>query len=200
MFVDVRFYKRFDADLISLIDAGYPVAKMIKQALVAHVCKMPLRYDTSNAKTFDMNRPGNARVRVSITDDRVGHLLNNIKHGYRSSFCKCLLRNVLDQQNFTAYIASNDLIELYGNRRDIEEKNLVSAPEQLNKDARTSPPVIPVQTAHTTDSSALVTKVPSPPSLNEEKNENMVSSDKGEVSGMSEEDSNRLLSLFDNLL
>lgn len=114
MMIEIRVYKLYDTDLVALVDNGYPVPKMMRDALISYANGESLLYYMDEHLYFDMNRKANARLRFEIPDseEKAIHLIKNIKHGYRNSFCKMLLRNCLTQQNLAGYFADKDLLNL----------------------------------------------------------------------------------------
>ena len=65
----------------------------------------------NDMKTF------HTRFLVERTDEKTIYMLKNIKHRYRNSFCKAVLRNALIQQNLTVFFSKNSaqyLIQLQG--------------------------------------------------------------------------------------
>lgn len=107
MNVEIRIYKRFDTDLLALHDAGYSVSKMMAESLSAYANGYACHYFIDEIVPFDMNDKKSIRLRLKIRNDDYNTitLLQNIKHGCRSNFCKLVFRNSLIQQNLCCYFA-----------------------------------------------------------------------------------------------
>lgn len=114
MKVEIRIYKQYDTDLVALVDNGYPVSRMMKDAIISYANGTPLLFELDEHLYFDMNRKTNARLRFDIPEKekKATYLLKNIKHRYRNSFCKMVLRNCLSQQNLAGYFADPNLLVL----------------------------------------------------------------------------------------
>ncbi len=114
MNIEIRIYKLFDTDLVALVDNGFPVTTMMREAVIGYAHGTPVFYKMDEHIYFDMNRKKNVRIRFDIpdSDKQTIYLLKNIKHGYRNSFCKMVLRNALTQQNLSGYFAKHDLLKL----------------------------------------------------------------------------------------
>lgn len=131
MVVEIRLYKQFDTDLVALADAGYSVSSMIKAAVKGYANGYPVHFYIDEIIPFDMNDKKTVHTRFTIpeSDKKTCYLLRNIKHGYRNTFCKAVLRNSLIQQNLTGFFAGESLFHLQTlNMQDINiytYKNLV---------------------------------------------------------------------------
>ena len=114
MNVEIRLYKRFDMDLVSLYDSGYSVALMIRDAVLGYANGTPVYFFIDEPVQFDLNDKKNVHMRVTIPDSeqKAVYVLKNIKHGYRNTFCKILLRNALVQQNLSGFFADTALSQL----------------------------------------------------------------------------------------
>ena len=126
MVVEIRIYKRFDTDLISLCASGYSVSTMIRDAVIAYANGSPVHYYIDEPVTFDMNDTKNVHTRFIVPDSDVKtcYMLKNIKHGYRNTFCKMILRNALVQQNLSGFFADEALSMLQN--ENMKGRNLYS--------------------------------------------------------------------------
>lgn len=115
MYVEVRIYKRFDTDLLALHTSGFSVRTMMKDALVAYATGKPYHVNIEEMIPFDLNDKATVRVRLLVSEHipEVKALLQTIKKGYRSNFCKQLLRNALIQQNLSCYFDGEDSYPLH---------------------------------------------------------------------------------------
>lgn len=128
MIQEIRLYKRYDTDLLALCDAGYSISLMIKDALYGYAHSIPVHIYIDKVVPFDLNKKTSVHTRFTIPDSdlQTCYLLRNIKHGYRNSFCKNILRNALVQQNLAAYFADNGLLRLQAD--NLQQNNLSALP------------------------------------------------------------------------
>lgn len=114
MNIEIRIYKRYDTDLLALHDAGYSVNRMMAEALSSYANGMPCYFFLDSLVPFDLNDKNSVRLRLAIKNEDYNtiNLIKNIKHGYRSNFCKQILRNALVQQNLICYIADPNFFVL----------------------------------------------------------------------------------------
>ncbi len=144
MLVEIRVYKQWDTDLVSLCDAGYSVSVMMRDAVVAYANGTPLHFFIDEPVDFDLNGKHNVHFRFSVPDSDVKttYLLRNIKHGYRNTFCKAVLRNALIQQSLSGFFADPSLSQLHAaNMADINlhmYKNVVLCSAMRTKDRQVS--------------------------------------------------------------
>lgn len=110
----VYIYKRFDTDLLSLYDAGYPVSAMMRAALVAYCHSIPFWFYMDDCTYFDLNDKKSVMIRFNVPadDNKMQIVLANIKHGYISNFCKTILRNSFVNQTTACYFSSSELTSL----------------------------------------------------------------------------------------
>lgn len=104
MVILLRIYKRWDLDILALIDKGYPVRKMMKEALIAYSKGTPIKFELGNIGFFDMNNRTSCRMQITLSNDETDaiYLLKNIKHRYKNAFVKTVFRNSLITQNTAA--------------------------------------------------------------------------------------------------
>ena len=128
MIQEIRLYKRYDTDLLALCDAGYSISLMIKDALYGYAHSTPVHIYIDQLIPFDLNKKTSVHTRFTIPDSdlQTCYLLRNIKHGYRNSFCKNVLRNALVQQNLVAYFADNSMLRLQSD--NLQQTNLSALP------------------------------------------------------------------------
>lgn len=114
MYVDIRVYKQFDADLFALWDAGYPVTKMIKNAVTAYAHGEPCSFLIDEIIPFSPQNKNSVHSRVNFpdSDQNLIYMLRHIHKRYRNAFCKAVLRNALIQQNITAFFTDPSLYQL----------------------------------------------------------------------------------------
>lgn len=119
MVVEIRIYKRHDADLIALVDAGYPVRDMLKAAVIAFANGRPLHYFIDEAVPYDPDGKNMVHFRVSIRDRAAESMMLGIRKGMRNAFVKAVLRNALLQQNLSAYFEDGSFYPLIGESMDL---------------------------------------------------------------------------------
>lgn len=115
MNIEVRVYKRYDTDILALHDAGYSITKMMTDAVIAYANGRPCHFFVDEILPFDMNDKKNVRLRLKINNNDYNtiRLLKDIKHGYKSNFCKQVLRNAMIQQNLTCYFSDMSFLPLH---------------------------------------------------------------------------------------
>ncbi len=126
MNVEFRLYKKFDADLIALVDAGYSVSRMMKAALIAYANGQPLHfYIDGPALDLDMNVAKTVHQRFVIpdSDEKTCYMIKNIKFRCRNMFFKSVLRNALIQQSLACFFADINLAQL-------QNENMATKPFQ----------------------------------------------------------------------
>lgn len=111
MRVEVRVYKLFDIDIVSLMNAGFPVAAMMKEAIISFAHGTPVKYLIDQDVSFDLSCKKSIHTAFDIPqDDEVTiRLLKSIIKGYRNMFCKMVFRNSLVIQNLQGFIGNQSL-------------------------------------------------------------------------------------------
>lgn len=107
MKVELRFYKRYDADLLSLHETGVSLSALTKAAVIAYANGQRARYMMPKCKSMNFDDRRTVRLRMSIDDQRTQELLSHIKNSYRNQFCKTVLRDALVTQCIGTYISSS---------------------------------------------------------------------------------------------
>ena len=128
MNVEIRIYKRFDTDILSLHDAGFSVSKMMTEALSAYANGLPCHFILDEIVPFDLNDKKSIRIRLKLkkNDYNTIALLQNIKHGYRSNFCKQVFRNALIQQNLMCYYSDISMLSFH--EANLKTVNMLAYP------------------------------------------------------------------------
>jgi hypothetical protein len=114
MVIEFRLYKRFDADLIALCNAGYPISVMIREAVIGYANGYPVHFYVDEVTHFDTvnNKTIRSRFTVPNTDTKTCYMLKHILPSYRNSFVKIVLRNALVQQNLSCFFTDGTLNRL----------------------------------------------------------------------------------------
>lgn len=111
MVIEFRLYKKFDMDLIALYNMHYPVASMMRDAVISYANGRPLHYWVDEPTFFDANDCDAVHSRFNIPDsDTITcYMLSHIKFRCKNAFVKTVLRNALIQQNLTCFFTDNAL-------------------------------------------------------------------------------------------
>lgn len=111
MRVEVRVYKLFDIDIASLMNAGFPVAAMMKEAIISFAHGTPVKYLIDRDVSFDLSCKKSIHTAFDIPqeDEVTIRLLKSIIKGYRNTFCKMVFRNSLVIQNIQGFIGNRSL-------------------------------------------------------------------------------------------
>jgi hypothetical protein len=114
MVVEIRIYKRYDADLYSLAESGYSVVQLLSDAVTSYAHGEPFMVYAPDAPLFDVNNKKTIHTRFSIpeSDTATCRLLRSIKTTYRNTFCKMVLRNAFLQQNIAGFFSDPSLVSL----------------------------------------------------------------------------------------
>lgn len=131
MNIEIRLYKQYDTDLISLYEAGYSVSTMMKEAVISYANGNPVHYYIDEITDFKMGVDTKFRTRFKIpeSDTKTIYMLKHLKPRYRNLFCKTVLRNALVQQNLVCFFTDPSLAQLQNinleGRNPLSYKNLV---------------------------------------------------------------------------
>lgn len=191
MFVEMRYYKRFDSDLLALFETGINLNEYIPDILKSYAGGNEYHLYVPFCRNHDMNGQQLVHKRVIISDTSSVKLLKGIKHGYRNAFCKMLIREALVYQNLGVFFADQEMVcreNVRIHEKDLSTyKNLVIAQISNSKKNieekvlgdRTTKKGRALETKHTTitntKSENIIEKeanvVPGEPSLQEQQNE-----------------------------
>lgn len=113
MEIEVRIYRRYDADLLALCDAGYSIMTMLRDSVIAYANGRPLHYLIDKAVPFNPigKKTVHTRFTVPDSDVRTCYMLKNIKKSFRNMFVKTVLRNALIQQNLGIFFTDPNLLQ-----------------------------------------------------------------------------------------
>lgn len=117
MVIEIRLYKRYDADLVALYDSGVNIMSMMAKAVIGYAHGVPVHFIVDEPGLFNDRDKKTFRSRFEVpnSDQDAIRLMKGIKRGYRNSFCKMLLRNALIQQNLSGFFADATLIKMHSN-------------------------------------------------------------------------------------
>lgn len=132
MYLEIRYYKRFDPDLIALIQNGVDLTSQLPAIIKAYAHGETYHFyvPSSFCKTVDLNEQKQIHNRVTITDEKSIQLLSKVREGYRNTFCKILLREALLHQNLSAFFLDQEIIQKECARvqnMDTDTENIVTA-------------------------------------------------------------------------
>ena len=127
MLVEIRIYRRHDADLIMLKSYGISIPKMMRLALENYVEGERIKFPLPDAHPCDISKCSMLRYRLNVTNPKIIKLLKSVKKGYRNQFCKTLLRDMMDTLALGVFLESDEDIAF-------EEKRLKSEPLLANTD------------------------------------------------------------------
>lgn len=129
MLVEIRIYRRHDADIMMLKSYGVNISKLMKAVLENYVIGKRVKYQLPGSQVCDISQCTMLRYRLNIKNPDVISLLKNIKKGYRNQFCKALVRDSLEAEPLGVFFEDKDYI-------DDESKRLQNASEntEINLD------------------------------------------------------------------
>lgn len=113
MKVELKLYKNFDADLLSLHIGGISITNLMRIALKGYVNNNTPNFYVPETQVFHLSgRKRFLHVSFEITDKKSVHFLKTeIKNRQRSAFLKSLLRGCMIAPNLGVYLKKTDTIE-----------------------------------------------------------------------------------------
>lgn len=111
MVIEYRLYKKFDMDLIALYNMHYPIATMMRDAVMAYANGRPLHYYVDEPTVFNVDDCDAVHSRFVVPDSDVitCYMLKHLKFRCKNAFVKTVLRNALVQQNLTCFFTDGAL-------------------------------------------------------------------------------------------
>lgn len=106
MRLEVRFYKRFDPDLLALAELGVNLLEILRKALYAYARGERYQALVPVCKPHDLSGRQGMHSGTNITDEASIKLLQQIKVSYRNSFCKILIRDALVAQSLCVFMSN----------------------------------------------------------------------------------------------
>lgn len=107
----IRFYKRFDADLLCLLQKGVPLTRYLTKVLAAFAKGEDCTLHAPFSKTMDLKNCKSTRRICIIRDEASIEVLQSVQEGYRCSFCKMLLRQALSRQQLGVFFKNGPLVD-----------------------------------------------------------------------------------------
>lgn len=114
--IELRLYKRFDADLLALQCAGIPVKTLMVNAVTSYANGQPYKIYIPETRLHDLNGSQKYHVKCTFKDEKAVALLKSIKYGFRNAFCKTILRDALMHQNLGVFFADDNYLALENER------------------------------------------------------------------------------------
>lgn len=138
MVIEVRYYKRFDLDLLALIDSGIKLSAYLPMVLQGYAKGEPVKLLVPFCEAHDVDKMQLVHTGIKITDSESIELLKKVRRGYRNSFCKILLRDALVFQSLGIYFTNQDLIKKENNRINLTDTSnipnlIICRPEKRTK-------------------------------------------------------------------
>ena len=114
--IELRLYKRFDADLLALQYAGIPVKTLMVNAVTSYANGQHYKIYISETRLHDLNGSQKYHVKCTFKDEKAVALLKSIKYGFRNAFCKTILRDALMHQNLGVFFSDDNYLSLENER------------------------------------------------------------------------------------
>ena len=113
MKVELKLYKIFDADLMSLNSNGISISALVKTALYHYARGEIVRFHVPECKSFDLEgRRRFIHIIVNIDDPvSIDFLKNQLKYRQRTAFLRTLIRECLTTQQLGAFLKNDTWIK-----------------------------------------------------------------------------------------
>ena len=108
MLVEIRIYRRHDADIMMLRNSGINITALMKEVLENYAEGKKVRYEITTSQPCDLTNHSMLRYRLNIKNPEVIKVLKGIKQGYRNQFCKMLLRDSLASEPLGVFFENDD--------------------------------------------------------------------------------------------
>ena len=138
MRLDIRYYKRYDYDLIALYNAGYPLREYLLKALSAYAHAKPFHIFLPEPLERGCGDMQGLHSSYTIEDEKSIELLKQVKPNYRNYFCKLLLRDALIGQNLACLCTKPEFFELEQERinqlkETLPEGTIIAKPKRKRR-------------------------------------------------------------------
>lgn len=136
--VNMRLYRRFDADLIALHEAGIPVNVLAEVLLETYADGKQIRIVPERFYPFNPSDAKQIHLNVPVHTDASVSLLRQIRYGYRNQFVKNLVRNALVVTTLCPYFSEDARVKSENDRlREIADTDhgIVVLPYGLKRNA-----------------------------------------------------------------
>lgn len=134
--INMRLYRRFDADLIALNEMGIYVNVLAEILLVLYARGKHVRILPDKCEPFDINEKKCIHLSVNVRPEAVD-LVRQIKRGYRNQFCKSLVRDALLLDPLWPFLTKQMYLDEENRRiQEHAEDAIVLTPLMRKKDYR----------------------------------------------------------------
>ena len=132
--INLRLYRRFDADLIAL-NEHIPVNVVIEALLDAYAKGRRMRIIPEKCIPFNIGNKKGIHLTVTVRSEEANRLLALIRPGFRNQFCKSVLRDALVTDPLWVYFSDNHYTEKENERihNIIDSEDVIVLPFGLRK-------------------------------------------------------------------
>lgn len=135
--INMRLYRRFDADLIAIHESGIPVNVIAECLLDAYAQGKRVKIIPEGCEPFDVGKRKSIHLTVNVRSKEAKELISQIKRGYRNQFAKSLLRDALETIAVWVYFSDERYVSEENKRiQDNQEGVIVLPPGLRRKDYR----------------------------------------------------------------
>ena len=139
MIVEIRLYRRWDADIISMHNYGYDIIRMVSLSLSSYANDELVQFRLSGDEKLFFPEKKMVHLRLLVEDPESVNLLKQIQPGYRNSFCKMLLRESLARNSFASLLTKKDYVQLEKRRiREVSDENTIPCPKRTDNPVKRS--------------------------------------------------------------
>ena len=104
--INLRLYRRFDADLIAL-NEHIPVNVVIEALLDAYAKGKRMRIIPEKCLPFNIGNRKGIHLTVTVRSEEASKLMAQIRPGFRNQFCKSILRDALVTDPLWVYFSDD---------------------------------------------------------------------------------------------
>lgn len=122
MYLQLRLYKRFDADLISLQASGISIPSLARMSLKAYTTGEKLCVEIPDISPPRYEEIESLHFSVAISDRESRRILRAVAPGARNAFCKALIRASLSTIPLAVFFTGSDQDS---ERERIRERNRI---------------------------------------------------------------------------
>lgn len=135
--INMRLYRRFDADLIALHESGIPVNVLAEILLEIYAKGKHVTLIPDGCEQFDVGKRKCMHLSVNVRSKEAEMLVRQIKRGYRNQFCKSLVRDALRTIPLWVYFSKDEYVSDEDRRlREFgNENSVVILPHGLRRKA-----------------------------------------------------------------
>ena len=133
--INMRLYRRFDADLIALHESGIPVNVLAEVLLELYANGKYVTIIPEGCQPFDVGKRKNIHLTVNVKPGAASKLVSQIRYGFRNQFCKSLIRDALRTDPLWVYFSNDEYTETENQRiKDFARQgNVIVLPAGLRR-------------------------------------------------------------------